>query len=215
MPAMIMIHVAHVSPATALHHRYPGQTSAQPCHVELDCQDGELTADYNVEIGNAVPLVVWHGHVRRYSIPCLSADAANEVLDEIAPFAQRVLNGYSSRWDGNNHVADLDADAIDAEEQIRAIIVAIEDTDLSVWQAEDWFATVGGRDAQRAELGISAETTDEQITALAEREEALASADEIEGVQAYLISLRDEVRTRVQSDRVVDMKAARKGDPTP
>ena len=90
-----------------LHHQYPGQTSPQPCYVELDCEAENLSADWNGELGNAVPLSVWHGHTRRWAIPALQAQAANSLLDEIAPLAQRVIDGYTSEWDGNNHVAGL------------------------------------------------------------------------------------------------------------
>lgn len=196
---MTTIHVAHISPVDALHHRYPGQSERQDCYIELDCQDGELTADYNAEIGNAVPMAVHHGHVRRYTIPCLRADAANDLLDEIAPFAQRIVDGYSSRWDGSNHIADLTEDAVDAEESIRDLIVALEDVDaetVNVWQAGDWFATLGGSDRQRAELRITAATTDEELAAMAKQEEkdAAATSDEvdaIEGMLAHLTMLRD------------------------
>lgn len=200
---MTTIHVAHISPVDALHHRYHGQSERQDCYIELDCQDGELTADYNAEIGNAVPMAVHHGHVRRYTIPCLKADAANALLDKIAPLAQRIVDGYSSEWDGNNHVADLDDDAQAAEAEIESLCDYDYDVEtVTVWQAEDWFAGVGGYDRQRAEMGITAATTDEELDAMTKREEAQATADEvdaIEGVRAHLEMLR-ATAPKVESD---------------
>ena len=79
---------------TELYTRYPGQSAAQSCHVELDAERGTLSAASNPEIGNAVPMAVHHGRVLRWQIQPLRADAANALLAEIAPLAERVVAGY-------------------------------------------------------------------------------------------------------------------------
>ena len=104
-----------------LHKHYDRQTSAQDCYIELDCESGVLSASYNSEIGNAIPFSVYHGHDQRFGIPALLGDAANALMSEIEPIAQRVVDGYTSEWDGNNNVARFTDDAKTAIEEIRAL----------------------------------------------------------------------------------------------
>lgn len=182
---------------TELHHQYPSQDRPQPCHVWLDLDARRMGAEADGEIGNAVPERVWTGHVQRIPIRALSADDANALLDAIAPLAARVCDGAESRWDGNRHVARLDADA-------EAALAAIESECASagpalvVMSAREWFDPLGDRARQRAELEITSETTDDEIEALAERERVGArdsqGIDLLEDVEGYLTELRDETR---------------------
>lgn len=112
------VRIIECTDPTELYRHYDGQSEPQDAYLELDTQDGTLHADYNSEIGNAVPFTVHHGLQRRYSIPILTADAANRVMEEIRPFAERIVAGTESEWDGNNTVAVLDDDARAAEEEL-------------------------------------------------------------------------------------------------
>ncbi len=179
-----------------LYHRYQRQSSPQDCYVELDCERRTLSASPNAEIGNAVPFAVWHHRVLRWSIPVLTDAAANALLDEIAPLAERVCDGYERVWDGNNHVGRYDADAAQAREQIERLCSDDwdEDQQVSVWDASDWFGGLGNREAQAATLGITATTTDAELDAIAERELAEAAAEDVdvlEGLDRHLAWLRD------------------------
>ena len=156
-----------------LYHQYPFENSPQSCYVELDLEDETLTAESNPEIGNAVPFHVWHGHARRYGIPPLVADYANDLLDEIAPLAMRVIAGYSRRWDGHNYVAYLDDDAIAAEYEIERICereadeANAENTVASV-DASDWLYTMkdevqGKTDAELEALAVELEAEAEAM----------------------------------------------------
>ena len=137
--------ITELSNPSALLHIYPRQQQPQDCYLALDLRDGTFTADWNAEIGNAVPSEVYHGHVRRYAIPVLSAETVNNLLHDMAPLAQRVIDGYDSRWNGNNHFAHLseDAQAADATIQGRLEDVwgAIE-PDLFWVDAGDWLYEV-------------------------------------------------------------------------
>ena len=131
------------APTYDLYCRYPHQTSPQPCHVYLDAAHERLGAEYDSEIGNAVPMAVHHGHVCRWSIPALRDAAVEALLAEIVPLAERVIAGYESVWDGHNNVARYDADATDAISEIEALCEAAghdEGQMLMVWQAADWLA---------------------------------------------------------------------------
>lgn len=156
-----------------LHCWYHGQTSPQGCYIELDCRNNSLAACYNHEIGNAIPFSLYHGHDRRYGIPCITADAANDLMEELLPLAERVVAGYRSEWDGHNHVARLDADAIAAEEEIERMIAErdFENDGVSTWDASEWL--------DGSDLPITAATTDEEIAAMAYDIEEEASCERI------------------------------------
>ncbi len=206
------VEIRYVESDTELHQQYRGQSAPQDVYVELDCVRGILRAAYNPEIGNAVTSDVANGHTQCWEIAPLKADAANALLDEIAPLAARVVAGYSSEWDGSNHVAEFDGDAEDAIETIEALCEKIRDRDddsekISVWQASDWFGGVGDYAAQRRALGIGANTTDDELDAILAREETIAEGDGIdvlEGASGHLKSLRDDARDEAPTDATVE-----------
>lgn len=182
-----------------LYCRYSGQTEAQPCYVSLDCESGALSAGYNPEIGNAVPAREYHGHVQAWSIPCLREEPANALLDAIRPLAARVVAGYVSEWDGSSNVAVFDEDAQEAIDAIGALCEQCDASDtVRVWDAGDWLTACGqtSRDQLRAELKITATTTDEELGALESRLDAEGGdeVDVLEGLGRYLRGLRDEAR---------------------
>jgi predicted transcriptional regulator len=109
-----------------LHCHFPGQYDRQQCYVELDCTNSILSASYNAEIGGAVPFSVYHGHDQRWDIPCLTADAANSLMEDILPLAERVVAGYESVWDGQNQVAEFDDDARAAIDEINGLCDGVE-----------------------------------------------------------------------------------------
>jgi len=88
-----------------LYKKYPSQDRPQPCFVLIDCIDKTLSVRYDPEVGYAIPIMVWMGHIRRIDIPVLTNDAAKYFLDKIAPIAAKIIDGYSSDWDGGNYVA--------------------------------------------------------------------------------------------------------------
>lgn len=96
---------------------YPRQCQPQPCYIELDCEDDTLQTDYSSEIGNGVPGYVWHNRAIRFGIPALTADAANDLMQDISDRCQKILDGYNCVWDGSNHVGtytDAAQEIIDA-----------------------------------------------------------------------------------------------------
>lgn len=188
-------------PTGFLHHHYQGQTGPQDCFVELDCEDGELRADWNAEIGNAVPFSVWHNRKLRWAIPALRSSAADELLERIEPLAERILAGYRSEWDGSNHVGRFTQDADEATEAVADVCNQAFADDIGrvqVWEASAWYEGTGGVEAQAEELGITATTSDEALEAIGKRELATALAehevDALEGLEEHLAWVREELR---------------------
>lgn len=194
---------------TCLHHRYPSERAAQPCHVWLDCQRGALGAAYEPNIGNAVSPDVHFGHTLQWAIPALLADAANELLESLRSLAERVVAGHSNRWNGQNFVAAFDDDATAAIDAIHdACERSFDDARLVVYcDAADWYGGLGNYAAQRRELGIDAAMTDAQLEALAEGE-AKAALDNgvhvVDGLARHLQRLRDAAPRAEPAREVVD-----------
>lgn len=184
-----------------LHHHYQNQTRPQDVFVELDCEHGTLTCSTNPEIGNAVPVKVWHGHTRRWGIPALKAHIANDLLEAIRPFAERVCEGYESVWDGHNHVAEFTEDAEEAMGEIQDLCDQNQEdgnNTILVWEAAEWFALSGGDYAIARELKITAATTDEDLERIAAKEkedaESTMECDVLEGTLKFFKGVREYMR---------------------
>lgn len=103
---------------TALHCHYPSQTSQQPCELRIDLENETLSVDYNPEIGQprAMTMSAWCRRTIVFEIPCLTTTVANHLLDEAGPIAQRMVDGATIEWNGNNRVGTLNGDAQEAQD---------------------------------------------------------------------------------------------------
>ena len=175
-----------------LYHKYPMQATPQPCYIEL-CEDGTVLAEYDGEIGGAVPASVWHERDIRISLPgALKADRADALIAELRPLLARVHAGHAVEWDGRNNVGRLTDDAADARFEIEPKIWGWVDDDdfIRVWDAGDWLQL-----SSAADLGSTAATTDDQLDAMARRltdEAAHEGVDELEGLDKHLEDLRQQ-----------------------
>lgn len=179
-------------------------SDGEPCpvHLDLDLEDGVLTFSYRYP-DSGTPESVWNR--RRLHIPAaaLTADFGNEILDQALPYAQRILAGATIEWDGNNDVGVLNEDARAAFDELQNLVAEACDgaPTVSAMQAADWFAEGGGP----ADVGLSADTTDEELTRLVEQVEAdirdmdsaIGQVTAPIGVQAYLWLERDRMRVAV------------------
>lgn len=90
-----------------------------PAYIELKLEDRVVTFTYWDR--NTEPMYVTLGHSRRWEIDCkISRLAAIKLAKELEPLLERLCNGYTSRWDGRNHVGVLNADARAAAEEVRS-----------------------------------------------------------------------------------------------
>ncbi len=187
---MAKIQIEHIK-SDKLHPlfaRYRGQNRAQWACIELDLISGKLWAAYDGEIGDSVPAPVWHGVRQQYEVTnILVSSEINDLLDRIAPIAQRVLDG-STVGDYSESVSMTD-DAENAEMEIREKCdEAIERSRAvqygeGVWYAESYY---DGTEAD--EMGLTPGTTDEQLSKIIEEEKDAARRDgrTIDGVEDYL-----------------------------
>ena len=189
-----------------LYLRYAGQTSPQPCYVELDCEGETLSAEVDTAIGPGTPFRVWHGRAIRWSIPALTESAAEGMLLDLIPLAERICAGYSCAWDGSNNVGRYSEDARDAAEAIRDLCDRdwSEGETLSVWDAHDWYGSCGTGAQIARQVGLTAETTDAELDSIVESEESAASPHQIDGICGLLRSLREDLRAEAEEEAEED-----------
>jgi hypothetical protein len=208
------VRIIETASEDVLYRRYDSQTSPQDCYIELDLNEGTLLADYNSEVGNAVPSTVFHGFERRYSIPTLTGSAADDLMRQIAPLADRILADWEKVWDGNNHVARFGEDAAVAEEEILAAIgYDPEDRDtadlVAVWDVD---GACNGAEVE--DYDITADTTDERLDEIEEdiRKNLAEVSDSpvvvLDGVAEYLRDKRAELVAEAFEDATVAAEEA-------
>jgi hypothetical protein len=186
------VSVEKVENKNELFCKYELHHEPQDCFIELDCDSGKLSAGYNPEIGNAVPARVFSGEVQRWSIPPLETDSCNELLEEIEGFAQVIVDGYTSAWNGSGYEIWFSAEA---EESIEAVESICRDWhgDVVNWAyATDWFLEVETEEDLCGEWKITENTTDERLGEL-EKEivERWSCEAVLVGVDILLERLRD------------------------
>lgn len=171
--------------------RYRSEFFAQPVHLYVDLETGEISTETWGEIGGGTTFNVVHGVTPRWrwnGTPTVAQ--ANEAMEAIAPLAQKMIDGVEVEFKDGNWVGTLITDeARDAEEKIGEVLGDMEGLVTEV--DADWFFQ------DTTDLDLSAETTDEEI------EEIVANADYhgddgelyvVLGAEAYLQGLRDDLK---------------------
>lgn len=193
-----------------LHCHYQGEFNVQPCVLALNLEHGTMTCHYNAAIGSGIPASVYNRRTLWYDIPVLTADAANTLMESLKPLAQRILDGATIEWDGNgNHRGELNADAQAADTELAencAPELFGPEVEVAEYDAGDWFGGEGPTEA-RERLGLTADTTDKEIEALAATEAAEASAMNSNdghtilcGASEWLTSEREDLRDAVREE---------------
>jgi hypothetical protein len=182
------------------HDAYAGRATG--AWLWLDCASRTLSCRCASRDRTGMPAGVWHGLTLRWQLPALTADAANALMGDIADAAGRVCDGFERAWDGHNFVGRYDEDAREAQDEISRAIERREPWDprdvIEPWDAADWLGALGGLARQGEELGIAADTTDDELNTIADRVEEEAAADGqrvrdvIEHLRRIARQLRDE-----------------------
>jgi len=93
--------------------KYPSRDFYQPAFLALFPETEpmpRLFADYNAEIGTAVPWDVYYNRSLRFGIP---EDAplkeVRAAMKKVAPLCAELCKGYHTDWDGNSMVGVWDA----------------------------------------------------------------------------------------------------------
>jgi hypothetical protein len=147
-------------PTEHQYYRYPGQTNPQDVFLNIDTEKNKIWIAFNSEIGNAIPITVWNGQIRRYQISAYhSVFGLTKMLEDpkIIELAERIVAGSEER-DEKYH---LDEDALEAHD-------ALGDYLESSYSPEAYPLFIIDEDYRRQEMlgTITAATTDEEIDKL-------------------------------------------------
>ena len=139
-----------------LYHRYPRQTKAQDAYLELNPEARQAELTWNSEIGNAIPMPLWHHRLVRVSVPNnLTQEQCEELATLAQPMLVRICDGYEREWDGSNHVGRYSEDAEAAKAQLETLCEDVQG-EVSAWDVSDWFQACSIRDL--VQEGETAET---------------------------------------------------------
>lgn len=181
--------VEHLTKRFQLACLYPRQMKQQPCRIYLDCQRAILYADYAPEMGSGVPLDQRRGRTRGYNIPCLTAEDANALLDEIAPLAERIVAGYRNERD---YVAMFNDDAVAAEIELEAYLDkqdSSDDAEVTIMYAADYPGVA---------YGVTGAETDDDLARMATETDDLAADENVKLIDTldYLQDVRQRMLSR-------------------
>jgi len=161
-----------------LFQKYEGQSEIWPCWIFLDCQKKVLYAKAKPE--GWIEKEEINGQLQKFSIPCLTGEAVNELLEEIGTLAKKVLYGYS--FDNNEEKAVFTPKAQTVLNKINKILKNVKKSGkgfLCSRKADEWlferikyfdvdgYACSSDEDFATVEIDgigeISAETSDLEI----------------------------------------------------
>lgn len=140
------VKIIEVESQGGLYQKYPGQVEPQGCYIELDLEEGTLSAD-NEMLGGGGTEKLLKGIQRRYEIPLMLAEDANDLMEELLPLAERVVAGSS--WDAGYSNVELNEDAAKADREIEDICSGVEESTIVSWDADEWF-----REYSNSALGV-------------------------------------------------------------
>lgn len=121
------INISDSDPVNKYFLHYSGQIEPQDAYIEIS--NGEVTADVNGEIGNAVPIDVYLGKIHRIRIPCeLTPKAVIQIIEEHREDFEIVAAGIDEEWCGRqgNYVGVLTPDAKEALSRLENILYEID-----------------------------------------------------------------------------------------
>lgn len=170
-----------------LSHTYPQQFNPQPAYVELT-ENGEVSADWSGEIGNSVPMSVWHDRTLRMTVAHnVNGPALADYLEspEALALLETIHAGHEVDWDGNNYVGTLTEEARAALERLEDVLRGFET--VEIWTANDYLFN------NNSLAGLWSGRALDEVVAELEEEAAMNFDGVIEG------SLRDALLTEAKS----------------
>lgn len=189
--------------ATELYRHEQGQSGPQEVQLHLDIATGSLVAAYTPRGDEtSIPKSVYHHRGVLWTIPCLTGDAANRLMAEAAPLAQRIVDGTEIEWDGANHLGIQNADAQEAIEMIAALIETYDDPADTIQELSGDEYYDDGPDAARETLGITTATTDDDLARITEEAaaDALTCRVVVPDLRDYLDQLREDLRDQEREE---------------
>lgn len=105
--------------------KYDSQCNHQRAELVIDPENDEaqLYVSYNPEIGGAITMHEYHHREFHIGFNChLPLSSVNKMLTNCRQYAERVVAGYDTHWDGNNIVGVLSEDAVRALDAMELVV---------------------------------------------------------------------------------------------
>lgn len=114
-------------------------------YLYLNCEDEKLYVGTVSKSFNGWTPEEYYGFELSWPLNAyLTQDQVNELLEKVAPEAEKVIDGYYTKWDGHNTVGCYDDDAGDAIARIDEIVDSYSDEYITDWNDFwDWFSDSG------------------------------------------------------------------------
>ena len=167
--------------------QYSGQMEPQTAYFGVDLEKKAIWATYNGDPGNAVPMYVYYGLVRRYRFPSV---ATNEWIrgmlkdPEFLKLFERLFDSARSYNDGSNWRGIVDSKIEDEIEQYIEDSFDPEMDSITIMNGDWWYDFILQT--------VKADMTDEDLQEIAHREEK--EAEETFGEIYWEIDLFLEMR---------------------
>ncbi|WP_017972433.1 hypothetical protein [Actinopolyspora halophila] len=182
------------------------EQAIQPVQLELDLRSGELRFSVGPEPSDshARPIVQRNGVVQAWTVPALTPEAGNRLLDAVTADAQTVLERSRLHPHGSDTYGYLDDAAVEASARIaNACDESRFDEDSEVMGAIDAGAAYDQVISETVdEVGLVAGTTNDELADMARKLEAEMLGENIVvmGTEQWLRSQREELRTRREDE---------------
>ena len=166
-------------------------------------EDGEIVVCQEY-YGDGIPADEWHDRTLTFRVPHCRESTMEAFLNdpEVKELLERVHFSHIVSWDGTNMVGKLLDDGYQAVQEFRQAIARDLHDEYDFWNANDWL----GQNTPD-EIGISANSTDEELAELAKEVELDARSGVHDGLtiilsdtEAYLVDLRNELRNAQEDD---------------
>lgn len=160
----IEIKIKEVEDVADLYQKRRGQYLPDPAYVYFDPERRLFWADAHPR--ESTPSKVYSKRVIQWGIPVLRAHVVNDWMEELIPYAQRIVKGYEEVWNGNNYVGRYSEDAQEAIDDIASELAQDwgENDFVQVWDAEDYLS---GQSPE--EVGITLGMSDSELDTLADK----------------------------------------------
>jgi hypothetical protein len=184
-----------------LYNKYTSQTNPQPAYITIYPDGYRAVADWSGIVGPGQSMESWLGHEITIDVnESAKGDAIADMLESetFQTLAERICDGHSIVWDGNNHVGRLTDDAQEAKDELEEFVSKeLEGEEAEIWEIGEWMDGITYYDNGNysiQEIGdITAKTTDEELEAMEEKIQSMADDGNVEisdSISDWLESLR-------------------------
>ncbi|QSB07147.1 hypothetical protein [Natronoglycomyces albus] len=137
----------------------------QPVYLKLDLRDGQMWAIVDAHLSPRQTEDEYNRFVQVWGIPLLTAQAANDLMETLRPYAARMVSDWTTIKPQSDLVAELGPDAIAAREEIHNLCTSENFSGRDLVYEADLEAVTNGSEVE--EFGITPDTSNARIDEIA------------------------------------------------